>query len=294
MKMNMRKITNLFLALGVIALMGVTTSCEDNAATNPPTIEFLNGVNETTLDAGVTSYTIAGNISSDAGLSEVKFFQVTNAGETQMGNAISSFNDKNNYDFQFQVTNITEDVTIKVQATDKDNLTASKNFMIHFTAAGGAEIDEFTAILLGGQSTTEPSLLDANTGTRYHVANNEGKNNAAAIDIVYYYGSANNATLAAPDDATVNGTGTNSFNWTGSWATQNATRFGDSSIDFNVVSDDSEIALIANLSASKMTGLAVDDILAFETAGGKKGLIKVTALTVGESGSITLDVKIQK
>lgn len=294
----MRKITNLFLALGVIAMMGVTTSCEDSATVPGPDITLSQ--TSTDVESGGTVY-IAGTIVAEGKLDEVQISKTYADGKSETDQSITSFKTgviteataDNTYNINYSLDNVVQDVTITIKAIDKNGASASQNYTVTVTAAPG-EISEFTAILLGGQSTSEPSLLDANTGTRYTVANDEGKNHAADVDIVYYYGNTNNATLAAPDDETVDGTGANSFNWTGSWSTKNATRFGDSSIDFDAATDDSDIALIGSLTASKMTGLAIGDVLAFETAAGKKGILKVTALTDGESGSITLSVKIQK
>jgi hypothetical protein len=114
------------------------------------------------------------------------------------------------------------------------------------------------------------------------------------VDIIYYYGSSNLATLAAPADPTLDGTATNGFDWTEGWSPKNETLFGSSSIDFDNVTNDLEISEITGLSSTKMTSLTVGNVVAFELADGKKGLIKVTDLNTGSDGTITIQVKVQQ
>ncbi len=132
----MKRINILFTAL-IIGTMGIFTSCEDESSLAPQ-ISFTNGVTEATLDPGVSSYTITGTITAEAGLDEVKLFAVDDIGETQIGDAIVSFNAGSPvtegadgvYDFVFDIQDITGDITIEVEATDNDNQTTSRNFEI--------------------------------------------------------------------------------------------------------------------------------------------------------------------
>jgi hypothetical protein len=82
------------------------------------------------------------------------------------------------------------------------------------------------------------------------------------------------------------------LNWTNDWDPQNATLFGSTTLDFTSVNYN-DLSAISGLSASKINDLAVDDVFAFETVDGKKGLVKVTNLTTGSNGAITINVKIQ-
>ena len=308
----MRKITNLFLALGVIAMMGVATSCEDTN-TNPPVIEFLNGVNETTLDAGVTSYTIAGNISSDAGLDEVKLFKVTNAGETQMNDAITKFNDKNSFDFQFQITGISEDLTIKVQATDKDNLTASKNFMIHFTSGSTMTVETFPNITLdnypNGPSTgtSHKLFLDLLTGDKYSQSELEADASLKDAIDVYFFRHSQFKSTDYPDFTirSANNTGLKDLydtyqNYQPVYvpADMNNTKVGIVDVsDWNSLDVATIESLAGSVSNSATADLDAGYFVAFETSSGNQGVIKVESVTPGDtylSSTITVSVKVIK
>lgn len=287
----MRKM-NVFFGVGAICLALLMASCGGDTVNNPPVITF-DATSPIALSPGVSAVTLTGSIVSEAGLSDVKIFKVTGLSEVQL-TSITSFStgeitttDNLNYDFTYAVTDITEEISIKFTATDKDDQVTSQSIVIQGSAGS---ISSFSAILLGAQTNAEPSCLDANTGTRYSV---NQATQAAVIDFVYYYGSSNLATIAAPNDPSINGTGTNPLNWTNDWDPQNATLFGVTTLDFADVNY-GDLSGISGLADSKMNDLAVDDIFAFQTVDGKKGLVKVTDLSTGTSGSITIHVKIQE
>ena len=103
-------------------------------------------------------------------------------------------------------------------------------------------------------------------------------------------------TLTAPDDVTVNG-GAGNLSLCVDFTTKNETRFASSSItasEFDDIENDAQIADITGLNESKLTQLAIDDVVAFVTEDGKKGLIKVADMETGNTGTITINVKIQQ
>jgi hypothetical protein len=177
--------------------------------------------------------------------------------------------------------------------TDKDGKEASATVTVTIDNTAGDPIYTYSARLMGAQSNlTLGSYLNANSGEVLKQAAAEAS--SASIDVVYYYGSANLATLTAPDDVTVNG-GAENLSLCSGFSVKNATRFATTSLtpsDFDAVEDDA--AFTETVSSSKLTQLAVSDVIAFETAAGKKGLIRVSALTAGNTESITIDVKIQQ
>lgn len=180
--------------------------------------------------------------------------------------------------------------------SDKDGLTASQSAVITVDPSmAGGPIDTYTAVLMGAQSNLDRgSFLDAETGEVYLIG--PATSNQSLIDVVYYYGSQNLATLTAPDDATVGG-GAGNLSLCESWTTKNGTRFGDASITaaaFDDISNDIDIVAETGISDSKKTQLTVGNVLSFQTVSGKKGLIKVSAITTGTTGTITIDVKIQE
>jgi hypothetical protein len=276
---------NLLVALSALVLGGMFfTACEDTTGTGPE-IAFLNGDNSVTLETGVTTYTIAGTITSDAGLESVRFSKVTTGGSTQL-QLIESFTDKNNYQFQYELTNITENMTIEVQATDKDAVQNSANFTVNVTVGGA--INTVTSTLGGGGNTTIGSFF-ASTGTTHVYKQTPATSSSSLIDIIYHYTSG--AELFAPSNATIQDLYSLSF------ATYNATKFKTTSLttaQFDAVDDDVAIVTAADGASATMLNVAANDVVAFVTAAGKKGLLKVVAVTGNNTGTIDIVVKVQQ
>jgi hypothetical protein len=280
------------LGLGAISTLFLLNSCTESTTNPAPDITF-GQTSPILLGVGVNAVTLSGTIVADAGLSSVKIYKTVGLSETLI-ETVTDFStgtvttsDDINYAFVLNVIDIIAETTIKFTAIDKDDQEVSESIVIQVTEGS---VNSYTAILLGGQNNAEPSCLDAHTGTRYSV-NQSGHD--AEIDIIYYYGSTNLATLTAPNDGSVNGDDANSLDWTNDWDPQNATKYGSTTLDFDAVNY-SDLSGISGLTASKANELAVDDVYAFETADGKKGLVKVTDLVTGGAGSITINVKIQE
>ena len=305
----MKRVSILFTAMILVAA-GIFTSCEEEA-NMAPIITFTNGISSVDLEAGDTEHTITGTIEAEAGLDEVKIFQVTDAGETQLGSAITDFKagsavvegaDGITYNFSFDILGITDDIVVKVEATDKDNQTASKNFTITAGGAVAGGIETYTTKVLGAQSASTGSSFASIDGTVYGIV--DAKANSAKVDFMYFYGVSNLATLAAPNSSDAAAVFNHATNGVEKWAVRNATKFGTTSVtagEFDAMTDDALIASEASgLSADKVNMLSVGDVVAFETAStsshaSKKGLIKVTAISsTGADGSITITVKVQE
>lgn len=286
----------LFLGIGLMGLAVLFYACGDETTGLAPEITFDDGT-EITLGEGVTQKAITGKIVAEEKLDEVTVYRVTGTGETQIGNYTSfsagavTTTDDLNYNFRIEVADITEDISIKIEAVDKAAQTATKSLSIKVNPVPALKA-EFTAVIMGAQSSTKGSCLDANAGTVYKISGDEAKTNAALIDMLYYYGSTNMATLAAPNDGTVDGT-SGDFTWTSSWSTKNATKFGESTLTYGSVTA-AQVNAITGLTATKVSGLTVGKTIEFMLADGKKGVLSVTALTTGASGEITVAVKVQE
>lgn len=179
--------------------------------------------------------------------------------------------------------------------TDKAGKVSTKTIVITGTSSVVANpITTYSATLLGGQTNASlGSAFASSNGQVYLKA--AAATNSGLIDFVYFYGATNLATIAAPDDASVDGTAANSVDLTDTYSTKNATRFEATSITpaaFTAMTDDSSFPAFAGTSSLE-NQLSVGDVLAFETVGGKVGLIHVAAITTGATGTITIDVKVQ-
>ena len=293
------KKSKLFIGVLFVALLGlVFTACEDEDKLGP-SITFAGG---NYVDEDVTvapGATIAFSWTAQKGDANMKTITIDRDGVALQGwdelDIPSSVNDTYIDEAEFTVPLNEGAYVYKITITDNNGESTSVSFTITVEgSASGDPIDEFTAVLMGAQGSSTGSYLDASAGTVMTQAT--ASSSQASVDIVYYYGSANLATLTAPDDATVGG-GAGNLTLCENWTTKNATRFGTSAVtasEFDDIENDAVISTITGLSASKMTDLAVDDVIAFETTDGKLGLIKVSAISTGSDGTITIDVKIQQ
>lgn len=175
-------------------------------------------------------------------------------------------------------------------AEDKGALKATKDFSV--TAESATELTVVGDQTMGGQSNpNDGSYYSFADNTVYKQADASTAANQGKIDFVYYYGSTNKASIVAPADVTVGG-GTGNLSLCEGWATKNSTKFmKDNSIDFAAATE-GDIASITP-TETKVTNLAVNDVIVYLTAAGDKGIFKVTALTVDGSGSIAISIKVK-
>lgn len=177
---------------------------------------------------------------------------------------------------------VTKDITVTTMAADT----------VVIEPAG--TISSFTATLLGAQSNaTQGSFLDAHTGT-VHLTSS-AYTNAADIDLIYFYGNTQLASLVAPSNDFVNGGGTNLSLAVG-MTTQNATVLALSTItatEFDAMSDAADFPTSITGTSTNITNFNENNVIEFITQDGKIGLIKVTTINTGAAGDVTIDVKIQ-
>jgi len=291
----MKKSRILFALLAIIGL-GFASCGDDENTTPAPVITFLNGVNSYIAPEGTTNYSINFTVTAEAKLDEVKYFKVTTAGEDQIGTPVTSFDNETSYSANITVPLDGADVTIKVQATDKDNQTSSKNFTITFESAQGGAINTYTAKLMGGKDhTTLGSFLNARNGAVYLMlaANTTPEN----VDMAYQYGTTYSAFLGSPNDADVQSVYTNISGWN----VKNNTKFTAvlTGVDFATVANDLAITnavTTATATATKITNLAAGNVFGYITATNKKGLIKINSVdgTTPATRAISLDIKVQE
>lgn len=266
----MKKINSLML--GVLVLFaGFFGSCSKDTSGNGPSISFTNDVDSTTVTSG-SSWTITGVITSDAGLDQVKYFKTVGGSETQMGSAITSFSDKNNFNFTVNVPSITALTTVRIEATDKNNITNSLIYTIKVGAAAG-QINSYT-VNMGGSSSSYGSYLDAETGTVY-TSSQLNATVDATIDIIF-----DASKLWNYDSGTfASGTGTK-------FATTTIT-----SAQFGLITDDSSFASMS-ATLSSVT-VAAGNVVFFTTTGGKKGLALINSLS-SSTGNLSISLVVQK
>lgn len=285
-------------SLVLVALVAVAfTSCKKDETTLPaPVISFANGVNSANVNAG-GNYEINGNIVSEEGLSEVKYFKVTNTGETQIGQAVTSFTNANAYDFKVNIQDVTEETVIKVMATDKKNQSSALNFTIKLN---GNTITSYNNIVLGAQTNaTIGSSFASFDGTVFNLT--DAKNNSAKVDVIFFYGATNMATLSAPSNLTDLNQVFTTASAPSTWATKNETKLlKDNAVNFDAIAAGSAIPNVNATGSAKVSNIAVGDVICFRTAStsaypNKNGVAKIVAIS-GTTGTatITFNVKMEK
>ncbi len=185
-------------------------------------------------------------------------------------------------------------IAYKFVTTDKDGRTGEKILTINVASA---EISTYTATILGAVNNAAGSFMSTQNGNVYTIST--AKANSALIDLIYYYTATDKATLAAPDDATAASI-YNNANGPANWSTRNATRYSAAPLSneasFNSITDGTAITLAQAVAptATSAKSLVAGNVLNFVTGAGKKGQIYVQAVEAGESGKITVRVKVQK
>ena len=281
----------------LFAFIGFFSGCEDVTEDTAPTLEFFGG---NYIDEDVTVEPGAALVFSwlaTKGSSNLASFSIERDNIILAGYPDEDIpNDNYSATVSLEAPQNEGAYVYKFIVTDNNDLTASESFTI--TVSGGP-IKTWTATLGSYQSNTGSSFASI-TGEVFQMT--EAKANSTLIDFMYYYGNTNNATIAAPDDndaATVF-TGTAPLS---TWTTRNSTRFKTTSLtaaNFDAITDDSDIVTNATTAAdTDENDLAVVDVIAFATdsdkAGGSKmGLIKITTINTGATGSRVIAVKVQE
>lgn len=294
----MKKIQFLFVAI-VLAGVAFMSSCTPE--TTPPTLTLKTGANYTSADVTIEQngdITVGINASSETStLTNFTIKAAVNGGAnlTVVDSALSAATF--NADYTLTVPDLGTTV-ITFQVTDADGQTATETITVTTTAP---EFYTYTAVLMGGQ-------LNATLGSFYETATNTVMKLAAAnaannkVDFVYYYGTANEGTMAAPSDASV--PAVTNFANIANWNPRNATQFkgGVTVADWSAVNGNDISSLATSFTETKANHLAVGDFVAFETAStstnpSKKGLFKVVDMkgtNAGTDREITIEVKILK
>jgi hypothetical protein len=298
-----------FLMLMLAALSTVFTSCNKDEVTDPqiPSINFVGGSGYISADGSYPINTLlkvginaAANATSGSKLVKMLVTRTfNNVPTTVLDSTINVANFNVEANFYTSAVAGTERWAFKV--TDAAGESNEISFNITTTPVE-ADVNIYTAILMGGQSNLNlGSFWSSVNNTVYKQA--DAKLNQNKVDLVYFYGTTNLATIAAPDETVLGDVWTSGY--FADWTIRNATRFKKTTgVNWDAITttnDDLINENATNLTLSMTNQLQVGDIIAFETAStsansNKKGLFKVMAIT-GTSGTdraITIEVKIKK
>jgi hypothetical protein len=296
----MKKLSFLFAIL-IMASMPFFTSCgTDEEVATPPTIMLNAGPGYTAADVTVPVNTeLKVGVIATATSAKLSNLKITQSGSTTALLDTTFSSDSFNKDFTITASPVAGDITLTFRISAADGEFAEASFKITTTSV---PIHTYTAILLGGQ-------LNPNLGSFYSTEGNEVMKWAVAnatpakVDFGFYYGEVNKATISAPSDSDI--VFVKNFEGIANWLPRNATKMKlvTTTLDWSTITDESGILDNAtDLTETKITNLAVDKVVAFETAAtstnpAKKGMFKVLELkgsTIGTDREIKIEVKIQK
>jgi hypothetical protein len=298
-----------FFFLTAIVLTSVTlfTSCSEdtNPVDLPPTISFVAGAGFISANATLevnTPFTVKilmqSNTTSGAklqGLNVTRIFNNQTIGDTTF--AITSNDASVTTEITFMSYYDPGNETIEFEVADKDGQKAKISLTITTTQPAGGAIDTWTEKILGSWNNATGSSFASVNGNVYTLE--EAFNNQSLIDYMYWWAQSTlSATLGSPADtnaAKVFNTGNFKLE---NWDIKNDTKFKTTTVSaaaFDAMTDDSDIVDIAEgADQTRIGDLAVDQVIAFITVTGKKGLIKVVSFTDGSAGTLTMTVKVQQ
>ena len=279
----------------IVAVSTVFVSCGKDDDVDPASISFANVSNDkVTLDKGATSYTVTAQITSIENLKSVKVSRKVGSTTSQVGSTVTKFDNKTSYTLVETITNITEDCEITV--TVDNGTETARTLTIIYTEPDPepdyGDIKSYTAVLMGAQNSTTGSSYATSNNTVYTVS--QVLANADKIDMIYFYQDGGNlAEIFSPKS-----TNASTLNTIKDMNPKRDTKFKKitmSEADFNAIEDDGKIVEVATeLTESVVTKLEIGNVVAFVTDDDRLGLFRVSALTTGASGTVTINVKVQE
>ena len=305
----MKKINVLFIAVG-IAIAGFMTSCSkdstDTSFSNPTIAVNLDGTAVTGTVSKLPGTALSFDIKFGMGDQSDKLTNVliTSSISGKSFDVLDStlnsgiFNggaSSLTYTYRTNVGNSTEKLIISI--TDKKDRTTTDTITITpLVVVPQGEFIITPAILMGDQNNaTVGSFYSIDLGKILTISG--AKSQSSYVDFVYYYGNTNKATLSSPANAdakTVFGSATSGI---GTWSVKNSTNYKSVTSDqygtTSTVDFDTTIGTIGT--DNQITSLDNTKFVAFKTAGGKSGIIKVVEInTTSKAGYLSILIKMKK
>lgn len=313
----MRKINLLLVSLLVLA-SGFFTSCEKDEDTgfDTPSVEVKyseNGGTSQSIQDGATIEKAEGTVlkfdvkfsMGDAGDKLTKIViksEISNKVYTIVDSALNTGlfdgGDKSiTYSYSTSIGSTAEKITFTTyDKQDREGIAIINLKPASVTPTGSVKTTE--AILMGswGNSTYGSCYsLDLNKVLTVSA----GYSQQSAVDLFYYYGATNLATLAAPSASSVATIYNNANYGVQKWSTKNATKIYLylTTPNFDGINDATTLTnTLPNFATAAGVGdywndLRKDDVLAIKTAAGKTAILKITELVTGSNGYIKLTIK---
>lgn len=287
-------------------LLAVLTSCKnDEDNTTPPVLQLqLGGAYVSDSAVLAINDTVFFGIHAEGISSNLTYFKVDVVSDDGTTTIYDEGMNCKTYDAEkVFFKGIPDEETFVITVMDYNRNTISASFTVfRDTLSGFGPISHFSNLVLGYQNNSSVGhYLDPKTGAIYNDATVSG--HEADVDvIVYYYLSSGSPspTLVCPAQTDAQA----QYPAVTGWAVQNATLYDYHTSDYDLISaaqfdacnDDSLLIAAYNPTYvnQKCKFALTGKIIPFLTAGGKKGLIKVSAADQTDTGTMTLEIKIQQ
>jgi len=297
----MRKIRLFYLLIASASVLGLSSCGKTDTPPGGSPIAVTLSPTVATVSAG-DSVTIGCTITDQNTLKDVVISEVIGTGSSSQLESYSLSGKSYQFNYTYHIPAVVAGTSIVLTFTVDDasnTQTATTTITVGATAS---DINSYSAVLLGSYADPNAgSFYGSSTNTVYTVSS--ANSNQSAVDMVFFYGSTNQYTLAAPSDASF-GTNSNQISSLGiqNWTTKNNTSFKFTNLtDFSSITKAADIAnAYTNATGSsdtKVNMLSAGDIFAFQTAGNKYGLCKVVDETGGNTsgqGEMHIQVVVQK
>ena len=266
----------------------------------PPTIHFLTGAGLTSGDVTVNTATqLSFGITATAATGKLTQYLVRRIFNGMTTTVLDTIISTSNYSETMTETaqpSAGAETWVFTIFDDTGDSAAISLVVTTIAVITWGPISTYSNTILGSFNSIVGSAFASSNGTVYTIT--DAKTNCMLIDWLYYYGATNFGTIAAPNDV-VAGTIFVGANGLSTWSHLNATVFKkvtDVISNWDGITNDSLVLIETQtgVTATSVTSLAVNDILAFITEPGKKGLLQVTTIDPGTAGTITYNVKVQK
>lgn len=273
-----------FIIATVVVMCLGAVSCTRN--TSAPVISFgANNATEDVVEAGGSKELLV-VINAPAKLKEVKYFKKKVNGEEVPSKNITKFSNPKKFESSITLNDITSDIVLVVSATDKKNRTTTAEFLVKVSSQPTSKSN----LLLGF------NMLNS-VGSSYSVSQQkvlllpDAKTAQQDVDFMFFYGKINGITVAAPADEVVTRVFNNISYGVQTWITRNQTRFVKVNLDYETASAADIAKALEGSGSTKVNHMSSSDVVAFRTASGQTGLLKI--FNVGPDSASTLNVNVR-
>ncbi|NOZ34961.1 MAG: hypothetical protein GXO80_06650 [Chlorobi bacterium] len=299
----MKKINVLIIAVITVVAAFMTSCKNDSIDFASPIVTFVNG-NQTVM--ANSDVAISGSILAPAGIKQIVYFK----DDTSFGDVITKGFDSDtatNFSVSIPADQVTSTFTFEVQVTDKNDKIGKGSVTV--TVQLGDPVVKFSGLKMYSAQAGIYGDGDYASLTIFHTWNHSdasaSADTIAVIDVWYYNGNytkdlGGTPHLVSPDTKTTTYPTHDGLVLTNAKSTKLRILTSTEAADFSDWANINDDYLIANIDMSNAVknvgGFAQGDIIAFQLADGKKGVMKAVGGTAGSGSTdyILVDVIVQE